>query len=127
MTIDKTFIKYDSKNNFIIVKVQGEASAKRMINDFNQVLILSEIENCKTVFIDATKLTKLPTMWKLHSVGRYFSKQALKLFKMRIAFAVSDEISNDFSFFNTVLVNRMVNFQTFKNVDDAKDWLLNKE
>ena len=40
---------------------------------------------------------------------------------------INDEIKDKFRFFDNVLANRMVNIKTFKNVDDAKDWLLSKE
>jgi hypothetical protein len=88
---------------------------------------MSEIENCKTVLIDATKTKKLPLIENLYSVGTSMSKQAKKLSKMRVAFAISKETSNDFRFLDNVLANRMVNFHIFNNVNEAKEWLLNKE
>ena len=125
MSIEKDNIKYDSKNNFIIMKTYRDANKERMTQAFNRILEMSEVENCKNILIDATKTTKLPSIENLYSVGSSMSLQAKKLFKMRVAFVISDEISNDWQFFNTVLANRMVHFQTFKNVDDAKEWLLN--
>ena len=124
MSIEQDSIKYDSKNNLIVVKSYGEASTKRMLQDFNQVLKLSEIENCKNVLIDALKITKLPSITKLHSVGTAYSTMAVKLSEIQVAFAISDEISDDFKFFDNVLVNRGVHFQIFKNVGDAKAWLI---
>ena len=126
MTIEQDTIKYDSKNNFIIMKTHRDASAERMIRAFDQILALSEIENCKTVLIDATKTKKLPSVGNLYSVGTFMSKQILKLSEMRVTFAISNEISKDFVFFDNVLANRGVNFRTFKNVYDAKKWLLGK-
>ena len=126
MNIKQDSIKYDSKNNLIIVKSYGTASKERMVQDFNQVLKLSEIENCKNVLIDALKITKLPTIAALHSIGTEYSQMAVKLSEIRVAFTISDELSNDFGFLDNVLANRGVHFQIFKNVDDAKDWLLSK-
>ena len=126
MSLEQDNIKYDSKNNFIIMKTYRDASAERMIQAFNKILELSEIENCKTVLIDATKTKKLPPMMNLYSVGTFMSKRMLLLMKMRIAFAISNEISKDFDFFDDVMANRGVDVHTFKNVDDAKEWLLNK-
>ncbi len=45
---------------------------------------------------------------------------------MRFAFAISNEISKDFKFFDDVVTYRGVDVHTFKNVNDAKEWLLNK-
>jgi len=126
MSIEKDTIKFDSKNNIIIMKTYREGSAERMKQAFNQILELSEIENCKNVLVDAINTTKLPPVWKLHNVGTYMSKEVLRLIKMRVAFVGSEEISNELRFLDTVLSNRMVNIRFFKNVDDAKKWLENK-
>ena len=127
MSIEKADIKYDSKDNIIVVKALVEGRKETMIQTFNQISELSEIENCKNVLINATKTIKLPPIWNLHTFGTFMSKQALKLMKMRLAFTITDEISNDFRFLDNVLANRMVNFHIFKNVAEAEDWLLNKE
>ena len=127
MSIRQDSIKYDSKTNFIIMKTQGVASADRMKLAFNKILELCEINKCNSVLIDAINITKLPAAWNLHEVGTYFSQQALKLSKIRIAFAIPDTITSDFRFFDNVLANRMVDISIFKNVADAKEWLLNKE
>lgn len=120
-------VKYDSKNDFIVMKTRGLARTDRMREDFSHILELSEIKKCENVLIDATKTTNLPDIWNLHSVGIFMSKKANKLSEMRVAFAISDEISHNWRFLDDVLTDRMVHFQTFKNVDDAKEWLLNKE
>ena len=127
MSIEKADIKYDSKNNFIVMKALAEASIEAMKQSFDQILEMSEIENCKNVLIDATKTIKLPSISNIHSLGTFMSKQALKLIKMRIAFAINEERSSEWRFLDNVLVNRMVGIQFFKNFDDAKDWILNKE
>ena len=127
MSLEQDTIKYDSKNNFIVMKTRGNARTDRMRENFSHILELSEIKKCENVLIDATKTTNLSDIWNLHSVGIFMSKKANKLSEMRVAFAISDEISHNWRFLDDVLTDRMVHFQTFKNVDDAKEWLLNKE
>jgi hypothetical protein len=126
MSIEQDTIKYDSKNNFIVMKTRGYARTDKMREDFSHILELSEMENCNNVLIDATKTTNLPDIWNLHSVGLFMSKKANKLSEIRIAFAISDEISHNWRFLDDILTDRLVHFQTFKNVDDAEEWLLNK-
>ena len=126
MSIKQDSIKYDSKSNFIIMKTQGVATADRMIQAFNKILELCEIKKCNSVLIDAINTTKLPATLNLHSVGTYFSQHVLKLSKIRIAFAIPDEITSDFRFFDNVLANRMVDISIFMNVADAKEWLPTK-
>lgn len=127
MSIKKEDVRYDSKNNFIVLTAQKEPSIENMKQHFKQILEISEIENCKNVLINATKTIDLPTVWNLHTMGFFMSKQALKLMKMRLAFAINDEIKDKFRTFDTVLTNRMVNINIFKNVADAKEWLLSKK
>lgn len=126
MSLGYEYIKYDSKNNIIVLKTIAKATAEAMKHAFTQILEMSEIENCKNVLIDATKTIELPSIWKLHKVGTFMSKQALKLFKLRVAMTIPDEMSTEYRFFDNVLINRMVDFHIFTNLDDAKDWLLSK-
>ncbi len=126
MSIEQKDIKYNSNNNFIIMKAGIETSLEAMQQYFNQILEMSEIKDCKNVLIDATKTRKLPSIWNLHLVGTCMSKQALKLSKRRIAFAISDDISNNFKYFDNELVDKMENVHIFNNVYDAKKWLLSE-
>jgi hypothetical protein len=127
MNIELEDVKYDSKNHIIVLKAQKEVHFENMKQAFKQILEMSEVENCKNVLINATKTIKLTSIGNLHTMGVFMSRYALKLMKMRLAFTITDEISNDFRFFDNVLANRMVSTKTFKNLDEAKDWLLNIE
>ena len=127
MSLGYEYIKYDSKNNIIVLKTIEVATAEAMKQAFARILEMSEQENCNNVLVDGIETIELPSIWNLHTIGVFFSKQAIKLTKMRVAMAVSDEISNDFRFFDNVLVNRMVNFHIFKNLDEAKEWLYRKK
>lgn len=127
MSIELEDVRYDTNNNLIVMKAQTEASAEAMQQAFNQILEMSEIKDCKNVLIDATKTRKLPSIWNLHIVSQCcVSKRSLKLSKRRIAFAISEDIENNFKYFDNVLVDSIENVHIFKNVDDAKEWLLNK-
>ena len=127
MSLGYEYIKYDSKNNIIVLKTIAVATAEAMKEAFNKILEMSEIENCNNVLVDGIETIELPPIMSLHTIGTFISKEAFKILKMRVAMVVSDDISNDFRFLDNVLVNRMVKFHIFKNLDDAKDWLLNKE
>ncbi|MFC1536067.1 hypothetical protein ACFL4H_01715 [Candidatus Neomarinimicrobiota bacterium] len=128
MSLEQENIKYDSNDNFIVMKAGIEASADTMQQSFNHILEMSEIEDCNNVLIDATKTRKLPSIWNMHLVATCcISKRTLEFSKRRIAFAVSDDLSDKFGYFDNVLVDRMEDVRIFKNVDEAKEWLLSKE
>jgi len=119
-------VRYDSKNNFIVLKGKIEPSLGEIKQGFNQVLEMSEIEGCKNVLVDGTDTKKLPPMYEIYSLSLYFLSHIKKLLKLRIAYAISDDVSDSFRFFDTVVTNRGGPIHKFNNFDDAKDWLLNK-
>ncbi len=127
MSIELEDVRYDSKNNIIVLKAQKEVRLEHMNQAFKQIIEMTEIENCNNVLIDATKTIRLPSVWNLNTMAVFMSKQALKLMKLHLAFTINDEISYDFRFFDNVLANRMVRIKTFKKLDDARDWLLSKK
>ena len=128
MSIEQKEIKYDLNSDFIIMKAGIETSLEAMQQYFNQILEMSEIKDCNNVLIDATKTRKLPSIWNMHIVATCcISKRTRELSKRRIAFAISDELSDKFGYFDNVLVDRMEDVHIFKNVDEAKKWLLSKE
>jgi len=127
MNIEQEDVKYDSKNDFIVLKARTEPTPKEMKQAFKQIMDMSTIKNSKNVIIDCTKTIKLPSMLNLHIVATYMSKQFLKLMKMNICVAISDDINVESKFFDTVLANRMVHIYLFKTTGEAKDWLLHKE
>ncbi len=126
MSIEQISVKYDSNNNFIVLKAIKKPSLDTMKQSVKLALEMREIENCENVLIDATKTIKLPSKWDLYLFGTFMTSRILKLMKMRFAFAISNEISKDFKFFDDVVTYRGVDVHTFKNVNDAKEWLLNK-
>ena len=127
MSVEQENIKFDSNDNYIVMKTGIEASAETMLQSFNQILEMSEIKDCDNVLIDATKTSKLPSIWNLHITATCcISKRNRELSKRRIAFAVSKELSDEYGYFDNVIIDRMEEINIFKNVDDARKWLLNK-
>ncbi len=99
MSIEQEDVKYDSKNNFIILKGKIEPSSEEIKQGFKQVLKMSEIENCNNVLVDGTNTKKLPSTFHLYSIGLFMIGHIVKLLKMRIAYVISEEASNGFSLF----------------------------
>lgn len=126
MSIELKEVIYDSNNNFIILSSPSKVSIDFMQQALKKMLEISKIENCNKILIDATKALKMPATFELFTFGVFMSTKILKLVKMSFACTISDEISNDVRFFETVLANRATAINIFKNVNDAKEWLLNE-
>ncbi len=126
MSVELEDVKYDSKNNIIVLTGKIEPSLEEIRQGFDQVLEMSEIEKCKNVLIDATNTKNLPSMTEIYSLSLYLLIQIKTLLKLRIAYIISDDVSDNFRFFDAVITNRGIPIQKFNNLDDAKEWLLNK-
>lgn len=121
------YIKYDSKNDFIVLKTIPVATSKAMIDAYIKCMEISRNTNCKKVFIDAERTIKLPSIVRIHTVASFIAKQASKLSSMRIAMAINDDLIEEYRFLDNVLTNRAVKFHIFHNSDDAKNWLTKEE
>ena len=124
MNIEQERVKYDSINSCIVLKGIIKPSIEHMEQDIIHILDMSASENCLNVLIDATETIETPSIWKLSNIGNLISPNTLELMKMRIAFVITDKISSSFRFIDNILANRLVHTLTFKNLDEAKEWLL---
>ena len=126
MSIELEDVRYDSKNKIIVLKGKIEPTVGEIKQAFNQVLEMCEIEKCNKVLVDGTNTKKLPSISEIYSLSLYMLTHIKKLLKIRIAYAISDEVSDRFRFFDTVITNRGGPIHKFNNLDDAKEWLVNK-
>ncbi len=126
MSIELEDVRYDSKNNFIVLKGKIEPTVGEIKQAFDQVLEMCEIEKCNDVLVDGTNTKKLPSVSEIYSISLYLLSHIKKLLKMRIAYAISDDVSDHFRFFDALITNRGGPIHKFNNLDDAKEWLLSK-
>ncbi|MFC1550386.1 hypothetical protein ACFL46_03755 [Candidatus Neomarinimicrobiota bacterium] len=94
-----------------------------MRDSVKQIMELRAIHNCESVLIDATRVKSLPSISNMHSFGTDLIKIP-DLKNIRLVFAISDDISDSFKFFDNVIHNRGINVHIFKDFGKAKDWLL---
>jgi hypothetical protein len=124
MSIEKEDVKYDKKNNFIIVNGRPSPSSDNIKQAFTQAIELSNKTNCKNILINGMDVIDLPSLSQIWRLSSNLIQQIKIISKLRVAYAISDKISSPFEFFEDYLANRGVPIQKFDNLNDAKAWLL---
>jgi len=119
-------VQYDSKNNFIVVRGRVEPNSEQIKQAFRQSLELSKIEKCNNLLIDGTKTTTLPSISEIYSVSLFLLRLIKKFVKLRIAYVSTKDVADGFRLLDSVISKRGIPIGKFNNLEDAKEWLLNK-
>ena len=125
MDTEQKNVTYDSTTEIIVLSTLEELSLETMSKAINQIMELSATHNCESVLIDITNTKSFPPTFDMYSFGEELI-HTLGIQKLRFAFALSDDIFDTFKLFNDVFADRGLYFQIFKDLDEAKDWLLKK-
>jgi hypothetical protein len=125
MDIEQVDVSYDSKNKIILLTALGNPTIESIKNSVIQFMELSATHNCESVLIDAMRTKELPNTIDLYTFGSELAKIP-GLQNLRFAFAISDDIFDDFRFFNDVIANRGIYIHIFKSFDEANEWILKR-
>lgn len=118
-------INYNKEQDYITVTVEGEFTLSTFKELAADVAVYIERHGCKHILNDLrlARLTEntldiynMPKSAKQAGVGSYL-KRAM----------VVSELSSNFRFLETVFINQGHNVKMFTVMDDALQWLLNKE
>jgi hypothetical protein len=126
MDKEQVEVTFDSNNKIIVLNALICPTVKTMRESVINFMELSTIHNCKSVLIDATRTKSLPSIVDMYTFGSKLAKIP-GLQYLRFAFALSDDIFDDFKFFNDVIANRGIYVHIFKDFDKARDWLLRRK
>ena len=127
MSIELEDVKYDATNNFIVLKGKVKPTRENIIQAFTQVLELNNSTNCKNVLIDGMETKQLPPPMDIWRLSVHMLKYIKQMLKLRVAYAISDDVSSSFGFFDNYLTNRGVPIQKFNNLEEARKWLIENE
>ena len=124
----KAKIEYNSEDKIVFVTTHGKVqNADDTMHLFNEVTAICVLEYCKKILFDATLTKKLLSASELYKVAEYMTSKHIFVASLCIAYVIPAEISDDFSFFETVSINRGARMRSFTTVDEAKAWLLNED
>lgn len=122
-------IAYNKEESIIEVKITGKLDHE-ILKDFSAELTMVVKENnCYRMITDYREALLDFSTLDIFKMPQFLSDVAttsgLELYKLKRAL-VTSEHWKDFSFYETVSVNRGYNTKVFKDVDEARQWLTQK-
>ena len=124
MSIELEDVKYNAKNDYIVVNGRPTPTSENIKQAILQALELSKEVNCKNILVNGMEVTELPSLTHIWRISTSLIQQINVISKLRVAYAVSEHINSPFEFFEDYLSNRGVPIRKFDNLNDAKAWLL---
>ncbi len=122
-------IAYNSDASVIEIKVQGDfflSEAKEMVSEAMEV---AKEQNCFLLLCDLRAATVKLSTFEIYQLPNVVSEKSASLglhpHKLKRAFVATNDLK-DYDFFETVTVNRGQSAKVFRDVDEAKKWLLEK-
>jgi hypothetical protein len=122
-------ITYDSRDNIIEVKVQGDLTLQRVKEIASEIMKISKEQNCFLLLTDLREATvKLSTL-EIYELPKTLSEIAasygLGIYQFKRVF-VAPKGQDNLTFFDNVSFNSAQNAKYFFDVDEARSWLLEK-
>jgi hypothetical protein len=125
MKSDEPEVKYNSEENFILVKEIPKTTLELLQFELFEVLKLSELHNCNNVLVDGMDVESYPQIFESFSFGTTLAqKERLRL--MNFVILVSELGFETAKFIETVAHNRGFNLKLFRTIEEAKEALLSK-
>lgn len=116
-------VNFEFDDNLIIVKTLEKPSYEIVKSTILKVLKLCEVHNCYDILIDGTDIVRMPSSIEMFRLFMSLLKNRKVLYKMRIAYIISENARATFRFFDNLLTNRGVDFRKFNKLNDARIWL----
>ncbi len=86
MSTEKPVVKYDSLEDFILVKALPITTLDGMMFEVDEVIRLSNLHKCHNLLVDATEIQSLPSNTDLYSFTKDLSlREETRNMKIRIA------------------------------------------
>jgi hypothetical protein len=120
---EKPVVKYDPKEDFILVKESQKATLESLNYGVGEVVKLSKLHKCFVLIIDATELESIPSNRELYSFTVKLSRRE-ETKNMEIYFAASNWLFAKIRFVEILAHKRGIKFKLFKNIEEAKESLL---
>ena len=123
-------ISYHSTGGYIEVKIQGSLTLNAVRDITLEVMRLAKEQDCFLVLGDYREMTvaNLSTV-DIYDVPKIITDVAtasgLPVHKFKRALVVAQDL-DDFSFFETVTLNRGQNVKIFQDMAEARKWLTGK-
>jgi hypothetical protein len=122
-------ISYNAEAGVIEAQVKGDLFLSEARDLISEAMEVAKEQNCYLILCDLQAANvKLSTL-EIHQLPNVVSEKSASLgfhaHKLKRALVATRDV-RDYDFFETVTVNRGQNARVFRNVDEARKWLLEK-
>lgn len=122
-------VTYNQEDGLIRMELQGKVDKALVKELASRTAILAREHDCFLVLTDAREATTVLSTLEIFELPKLIveilSETGVEVNKFKRALVISSDI-DDFSFFETVSKNRGQNVSLFRNIDEARSWLLAK-
>ena len=122
-------VQYDAEAGLITASAQGAIDMQTLTAFVHAIVSALKEHNCRLVLNDVREVTVLLSTVQIYDlpdmIVELASAEGLEALEIKRALVAAGDLS-DFSFFETVSLNRMHNIKIFRDMDKARAWLLEK-
>ena len=120
---------YDGEAGLIALSFRGKVDLPALRKLASDAARISKEHNCFLVLSDFREATLSLSTMEIYTLPKTLSEilsaSGINVYRFKRALVMSTDI-DDFTFFETVSRNRSQNITLFRDVDEAKKWLLRK-
>lgn len=122
-------IVYNSETHMIVSKIYGDLTLSEVKELLAEYVVIIKEKGCILILSDYREATvKLSTL-EIYQVPQIiegkFASAGLSIYRIKRALVVAEDLK-DYLFFETVTVNRAQHAKVFKDITEAREWLLSK-
>jgi hypothetical protein len=122
-------IVYSSEAHMIESKIYGDLTLSEVKELISEYAVMIKEKGCRLFLSDyreaAIKLSTLEIYQVPKIFEDIFASSGLSIYSIKRALVVAEDLK-DYLFFETVTVNRLQRAKVFKDITEAKEWLLSK-
>ena len=120
-------VKYDAEADLIVIEIKEVINIPLVRQLSHDVILLAKEHNCFLILNDAREATLSLSTMELYDLPKLIQEIAAEsetqVHRFKRALIVSRDI-DDFTFFETVSQNINKNVTLFRDMDEARKWLL---
>jgi hypothetical protein len=122
-------LKYNPDMQMIEANVFGEVSLNEVGDTIAELVVMLKENDCSLMlnnYLEASIKLSTTEIYRLPSIiAEIFVSSGVNVHRLKRAFVVKNDLE-DFKFFEVVALNRGQNIRIFHNIDEARNWLLEK-
>ncbi len=120
-------VTYDAETGLIVIEIKEMINIPIVRKLSHEVILLAKEHNCFLILNDAREATISLSIMELYELPKLIQEIAsgleTQVRRFKRALVVSKDI-DDFTFFESVSRNRGQNVTLFRDMDEARKWLL---